>query len=149
MGNRTTICSPASSEIHLWTTCVSNSPDNLIRCLDLNLSSEKIGNYSLTLFHFMSLDVMSCHVISFHFISFLFLQRHMQHMEVPGLGVELERQPKAYATAKATLDPSRICKLHCSLWQHQILNALSEARMEPTSSRTLCRVLNPRSLTQF
>ena len=31
--------------------------------------------------------------------SFFFLQPHLQHMEVPGLGVELELQLPAYTTA--------------------------------------------------
>ena len=43
--------------------------------------------------------------------------------------VELELQLlPAYATATATPDPSSICDLHHSLWQHWILNPLSEAR---------------------
>ena len=49
-------------------------------------------------------------------------------MDVPGLGVESELQLLAYTTARATQDPSRICDLHCSLQQHQILNLLSEAK---------------------
>ena len=49
-------------------------------------------------------------------------------MEVPSLGVQLELQPSAYGTATATLDQSRVCDLHHSYWQHQILNPLSEAR---------------------
>ena len=32
----------------------------------------------------------------------------------------------AYARAVATPDPSCICDLYCSLWQHWILNPLSE-----------------------
>ena len=52
----------------------------------------------------------------------------MHLMEVPRLGVELERQLPGHATATAILHPSCICNLHCSLWQHQILNPLSEAR---------------------
>ena len=47
-------------------------------------------------------------------------------MEVPRLGLESELQPTACATAAATLDPSFICNLRCSLWQRQILNPLSE-----------------------
>ena len=43
-------------------------------------------------------------------------------------GVELELQLPAYVTATATQDPSRLCDLHHSLWQHRILNPLSEAR---------------------
>ena len=34
----------------------------------------------------------------------------------------------AYAIATATLDPSLICDLQCSSWQHQILTPLSKAR---------------------
>ena len=46
-------------------------------------------------------------------------------MEVPGLGVESEQQ--AYITAMTILDLSHICKLHCRLWQCQILNPLGKA----------------------
>ena len=49
-------------------------------------------------------------------------------MGVPRLGVELKLQLPAYATATAMQDPSYICKLRYSWWQHQILNPLSEAR---------------------
>ena len=49
-------------------------------------------------------------------------------MEVPRLGVKSQLQLLTYTTAIATWDPSRICDLHHSLWQHQILNPLSEAR---------------------
>ena len=49
-------------------------------------------------------------------------------MEVPGLGVKSELQLLAYTTATATLDPSRVCDLHYSLWQHRILHLLIEAR---------------------
>ena len=59
---------------------------------------------------------------------FFFLGLHLQHMEVPRLGTELELQLPAYTTAMATPDPSRICNLRLSLWQPQIFNPLSEAR---------------------
>ena len=49
-------------------------------------------------------------------------------MEAPRLGVESELQLLAYATATATRDLSRVCNLHHSSWQHQILYPLSEAR---------------------
>ena len=49
-------------------------------------------------------------------------------MEVPRVGVESELQLLAYATATVTQDPSHVYNLHHSLWQHQILNSLSEAR---------------------
>ena len=44
-----------------------------------------------------------------------FLGSHMQHMEVPRLGVESELQLPAYATATATWDLSHVCNLHHSL----------------------------------
>ena len=53
---------------------------------------------------------------------------HLQHMEVLRLGVESELQLLAYTTATAMPDPSRVCNLHHSSWQRQILNPLSEAR---------------------
>ena len=43
---------------------------------------------------------------------FFFLGPHLQHMEVPGLGVILELELPAYGTALAMTDPSRICDLH-------------------------------------
>ena len=49
-------------------------------------------------------------------------------MEVPGLGVELDLQPPAYATATAMPDLSHVFYLHHSSWQHRILNPLREAR---------------------
>ena len=50
-----------------------------------------------------------------------------------------ELQLPAYATATAMRDPSCICNLHHSSGQCQILNPLSEARVEPTSSWILVR----------
>ena len=49
-------------------------------------------------------------------------------MEVPRLGVESEMQLLAYTTATVTLDQRCVCDLCRSLWQHEILNQLSEAR---------------------
>ena len=47
-------------------------------------------------------------------------------MEVSRLAVELELQALAYTTAMQ--DPSRVCDLHHSSWQHRIPDPLSEAR---------------------
>ena len=58
---------------------------------------------------------------------FLFLQLHLWHMEVPKPGIEWELQLLAHLTARVMPDLILICDLHCSLWQHQILNTLSEA----------------------
>ena len=59
---------------------------------------------------------------------FIYLGPQVLHMEVPGLGVELKLQLLAYATATVAQDPSRVCNLHHSLWQRQILYPLSRAR---------------------
>ena len=49
-------------------------------------------------------------------------------MEVPWLGVKSELQLPANATVTATWDLSRICDLHHSSQQYQILNPLIKAR---------------------
>ena len=64
----------------------------------------------------------------FFFFFFVFLGLHLQHMEVPKLGVESELQLPTYTIAIARQDPSHVCDLHYSSWLCQILNPLSEAR---------------------
>ena len=54
-------------------------------------------------------------------------------MEVPRLGVQLELQLLACDTAIATVDQSH-CNLQHSSQQCQVLNPLSEAGVDPTSS---------------
>ena len=49
-------------------------------------------------------------------------------MEVPRLGVQLELQLSAYATATAMQDPNCVCDLHHSSQKHWILNQLSRTR---------------------
>ena len=61
------------------------------------------------------------------FFFFSFLGLHLQHKEVPRLGVKLELQLPACATAIATQDPNHICDLCCYLWQCQVLNPVREA----------------------
>ena len=61
------------------------------------------------------------------FSFFLFLFWAAQHMKVPRLGVESERQLPAYTAATATQDPSYIFDQCCSLLWRQILSPLSEA----------------------
>ena len=57
-----------------------------------------------------------------------FLGMHVQHMEVPRLGVESDLELLSYATAAAMWDLSCFCDQYCiSMWC-QILNPLSEAR---------------------
>ena len=66
-------------------------------------------------------------------------------MEVPRLGVELELQ--LLATATAMWDLSHVCDLHHSLRQRRILNPLSEARdqthnlMVPSRIRVCCTMM--------
>ena len=59
---------------------------------------------------------------------FAFLGPHLQHMEVPRLGVESELQLPAYAMATATWDPSHACSLHHSSQQRWILNPLKRGQ---------------------
>ena len=62
------------------------------------------------------------------FFFFAFLGLYPRYMEVPRLEVRSELQLPVYTTATAMPDPSCICNLYHSSWQHQILNPLSEAR---------------------
>ena len=55
---------------------------------------------------------------------------YVQQMDIPRLGVESELQLPGTATATATWDPSHICNLYHSSWQHWILNQLSRARVQ-------------------
>ena len=49
-------------------------------------------------------------------------------MDISRLGVELELQLPAHATATAARDPSHVCDPHHSSQQRRILNTLREAR---------------------
>ena len=62
----------------------------------------------------------------------------------PRLGVKLELQLLAYATAMS--DPSRVCELYYRSWQHQILNPLSKARARThifMDTSWVCNLLSP------
>ena len=83
--------------------------------------------YFLILFFIYSLYILDTNSLSGFFLLF-FLGLHPWHMEVPRLGVQSELQLPAYTTTTAAPDPSRVCDLHHSSQQHQILNPLSEAR---------------------
>ena len=61
-------------------------------------------------------------------VTFFFLgPSYLWPMEVPRLGVELELQLSACATATAMQDLSHVCGLHHSSQQCRILNPLSKA----------------------
>ena len=68
-----------------------------------------------------------CYLFIYLFI-YVFLGLHLWHMEVLRVGVELELQLLAHATATAKQDLSRICNLYHRSQQCCILNALSKAR---------------------
>ena len=68
-------------------------------------------------------------------------------MEVPRLGVELDLQLLTDATAIVIPELSPIWELRHSLWQCQILNPLTEARMEPSSSWLQLGCLTHRATT--
>ena len=73
-------------------------------------------------------------------------------MEGLRLGVQSELQPVAYATATAMPDPSRVCNLHHSSRQCQILDPLSKARDRTCILMGASRVLlrhNKNSLSSF
>ena len=68
-------------------------------------------------------------IILFYFALFSsFLGPHLWYMKVPSLTPELELQLLIYTTATAMPDPSCVCDLHHSSWQHKIINSLSKAR---------------------
>ena len=88
----------------------------------------------------------------FFFVCLLFLGPHLQHMEVPRLGVELELQLSVYTTATATRDLSYVCHLHHSSWQCWIPDPLSEARdwtyilMDTSQICFLCPIMGTLSI---
>ena len=79
------------------------------------------------------------------FFYFYFLELHLWHMEVPRLGVESELQLLACAKATAMPDPSLICDLHHSSWQHQVPNPLREGRDRTHILSDASPVVNPLS----
>ena len=83
--------------------------------------------------------------VCFIFYFLIILGPHPWHMEVPRLGVTLELQLLAYATASATPDPSHSCDLHCSLQQCRILNPLTGASNRTHILMDTSRAYNPLS----
>ena len=80
---------------------------------------------------FLGFAVAGCCFIYSFFIFFFFffsLGLYPWHMEVPGLRGRIRATAEVNTTATAMPDLSHIWDLRCSLWQHQIINPLSEAR---------------------
>ena len=73
------------------------------------------------------LELLFCFLF-YSFFLFCFLGLQLWHMEIPRIGVESELQLLAYTTATVMQDPSHVCDLHLSSWQHQILYRLREAK---------------------
>ena len=82
-------------------------------------------------------------VLRVFFCLFFVFLGHLQHIEIPRLGVKLEPQLLAYATATAMPDPSHICDSYHSSWQCQILNSVREARDRTRILMDSSWVLNP------
>ena len=72
-----------------------------------------------------ALDMKVCVVVV---VVVFFLWPHLQHVKVPRLEVESELQLLACTTATAMPVLGHACDLHCSSWQHWILNPLSRAK---------------------
>ena len=85
------------------------------------------------------------HILPFFFFArnfihfFFFSGPHLQHMEVSELGVKSELPLPAYAIAISTQDPSRLCNLHHSSQQCQLL---SETRDRTRILMDTSQVLN-------
>ena len=84
----------------------------VLACKDYIQSSQRIT------------PVSACGIFFFFFLLF-----RATHADVPRLGVESELQLPAHTAATATPGLSPICDLHRNSYQHQILNPLSEARV--------------------
>ena len=89
-------------------------PNSSIMDFEMRLSEESCGK-KIILGHLADLNLI------FFLLFFFFFRATIWHMEVSRLGVKLELQLPAYATATITPDPSLICNLH-----H--INPLSKAR---------------------
>ena len=85
----------------------------------------------------------SIRCLYFLFFILFFLGPHLQHMEVPGPGVESKLQLPAYRTVTATLHLSCICDLYHISQHCRILNPLSEARDRTHILMGTNQVLNP------
>ena len=81
--------------------------------------------YRFVWIYFSEMIMVELMLIPFFLIFLSFLMLHPWHMEVPRLGIQTKL---AYSRAKATWDPSLICYLHHSSWQHWDLNPQSEGR---------------------
>ena len=94
----------------------------------------------------MAIDVLTWKLVclkrtyyTLHHFFFSFLGLHPWHTEIPRLGGELELL--AYTITTATWDPSCLCDLYHSSWQHWIPITLRPG-IEPASSCILVRFVS-------
>ena len=82
------------------------TPEKAILPHFINEESQQSGNGSV-LEHLLATQPRPSSRPSLYsdILFFLFLGPHLQHMEVPRLGIELELQLPAYTTATTTRDP--------------------------------------------
>ena len=72
---------------------------------------------------------------------FFSLGPSLRHIEVLRLGVQLELQLPAYTTATAMPDPSHVCDLHHSSWQHRIFKPPNKPGVKTASSWILVGIV--------
>ena len=111
-------------------SCIPFSPFPLIGNIILPGHKNKGWGWIFFLFFFIFFFGHYC-FLTLPLISPLFfclLELQVWHMEVPRLGMELEPQLLAYATATATWDLSHVCELYHSSQQCWITDPRSETR---------------------
>ena len=125
------ICSPVSASLLIRMDCGSYSHSWSLALIDTPASISPPGSvysgYSPSSQKSL-LKLKRWHLALVSLFLFWFLGPHLQHLEVPRLGVELELQLPAYTTATATPDLSCIFDLYRSSWQCWIPDLLDEAR---------------------
>ena len=103
---------------------------------------KKLFIRSIQIYCAVSLPLSSLSLfIYFYFYLFLFKVAPMAYASSWPRG-QIGTAAAVYTTTRTTTDPSCICHLCCSLQQHQIFNPWARPGIEPSSSRTLWRVLN-------
>ena len=93
---------------------------------------------SLNIFHLFNFYLYFILVIQFCFLSHT---RDLWKSSDQGYSCRPGYRCRPVATGTTMWDPSRVCDLHHSSWQHRIPDPLIEGR-EPTSSWTLVRLIS-------
>ena len=120
-------CSYVPHQCNSSETCFLISTVKIWKIITRKLSSKHNSYLATSKFPGLHFHRTFKNVYLFFFFFFI-LGPHMQHMEVPRLGVKSKLQLLAYTKAAATQDPSCICDLPHSSRQCQILKPLGEAR---------------------